>query len=58
MSVVLFLILVIVAFVLGIVGAAVEGLGYLVLIGVLVLAVDLGFAARHWSSRPGRRHLR
>ncbi|MFF7969398.1 hypothetical protein ACFZC3_29100 [Streptomyces sp. NPDC007903] len=55
---VLFLILVIVAFVLGIVGAAVEGLGYLVLIGVLVLAVDLGFAARHWSSRPGRRHLR
>ncbi|MCY0940497.1 hypothetical protein [Streptomyces antarcticus] len=55
---VVFLILVIVAFVLGIVGAAVDGLGYLVFVGVVVLAVTLAVAARRWSSRGHERHLR
>lgn len=52
-----FLLLVIAAIALGIVGAAVRGLFYLLIIGAAVLAADLIFAAvrfRRSGRRPGR----
>ena len=54
---VLFLLLVLVAVVLGIIGAAAEGLGYLLAIGVVVLVADVAFAAVRLSRRS-RRPLR
>ncbi|WP_162688401.1 MULTISPECIES: hypothetical protein [unclassified Streptomyces] len=52
-----FLILVIVAMVLGIIGAAVEGLLYLLVIGILVFVAALVYLGTH-RRRPVRRHLR
>lgn len=54
---VLFLLLVIVAIALGLIGAAVKGLLYLLIIGVLVLLADfIFFGAR--LRRRGRRRAR
>lgn len=52
-----FLILVIVAMVLGIIGAAVEGMLYLLFIGILVLVAALVYLGMH-GRRSGRRHIR
>ncbi|MFE5038843.1 hypothetical protein [Streptomyces sp. NPDC056683] len=51
----LFLLLILVAVVLGIVGFAVHGLFYLLVIGAVVLLADLGYAAFRLR-RGGRRH--
>jgi membrane protein implicated in regulation of membrane protease activity len=50
-----FLLLVIVAIVLGIVGVAAKGLLYLLFIGIAVLLVALIFAALRMRRRPERR---
>lgn len=55
---VLFLLLALVALVLGIIGAAADGLGYLLVIGILVLVADVAFAAVRLSRRARRRPLR
>ncbi|MFI1940860.1 hypothetical protein ACH44C_27390 [Streptomyces purpureus] len=57
-AVVFFFVLVAVAFVLGIVGAAVDGLGFLVAVGVVVLVVGMLIAARLWSTTARRRRVR
>ncbi|WP_187145224.1 MULTISPECIES: hypothetical protein [Streptomyces] len=54
----LFLFLVLVAVVLGIIGVAVEGLGYLLIIGIVVLVAAVAFIAVRWSQRSGRRPIR
>ncbi|WP_432587664.1 hypothetical protein ABVG11_20230 [Streptomyces sp. HD1123-B1] len=54
----LFLFFVIVAMALGIIGTTVRGLGYLLVIGVLVLVVDLVLSVLSWSRRHRRRRLR
>ncbi|GGW56536.1 hypothetical protein GCM10010503_37130 [Streptomyces lucensis JCM 4490] len=58
-QVVLFLLLIIVAIVLGLIGAVVNGLLYLLIIGVIVLVADLvWFGARLGRRRgPGKRRL-
>ena len=53
-----FLLLVIVAMVLGIVGVVAKGLLYLLFIGIVVLLADLIFAALRMRRRPGRRPAR
>jgi hypothetical protein len=53
-----FLLLVIVAIVLGIVGVVAKGLLYLLFIGIAVLLADLIFAALRMRRRPGRRPAR
>lgn len=53
-----FLLLVIVAIVLGIIGVAVKGLLYLLVIGVVVFLGALIFAALRIRRRPGRRPAR
>jgi hypothetical protein len=55
---VLFLLLVLVAVVLGIIGVAAEGLGYLLIVGIVVLAADVAIAYVRWSRRAGRRSVR
>jgi len=55
---VFFLLLVLVAVVLGIIGAAAEGLGYLLVIGIAVFVAALAFIARRWSRRSARRPIR
>jgi hypothetical protein len=53
----LFLLLIIVAIALGIVGTVVKGLFYLLIIGVVVVIADLVFVGARMSrrrSRPGR----
>ena len=54
----LFLLLVIVAMVLGIVGVAAHGLLYLLFIGIIVFLAALIFAALRMRRRPGRRAAR
>ncbi|CAM5739491.1 hypothetical protein ACIGPN_17600 [Streptomyces afghaniensis] len=54
----LLLLLVLVAVVLGIIGVAAEGLGYLLIIGIVLLVAALALIAVRWSQRPGRRPLR
>ncbi|MCZ4126121.1 hypothetical protein [Streptomyces sp. H39-S7] len=57
----LFLLLILVAVVLGIIGAVVEGLGYLLVIAIVLFVATWAFAAVRWSrSHRGtrRRHLR
>lgn len=54
----LFLLLVIVAIALGIVGVVVKGLLYLLFIGIVVLLGGLIFAALRMRRRPGRRQAR
>jgi len=56
--VVLFLLILIVAIVLGIVGAVAKGLLYLLVIGVLLLVADVVFAGARWSKRSARRPQR
>ena len=53
----LFLLVVIIAIVLGIVGFAVHGLLYLLVIGCVLLAADLVWGAMRWS-RQHRRPVR
>ncbi|MEU2224900.1 hypothetical protein [Streptomyces sp. NPDC018347] len=50
-----FLLLILVAIVLGIIGFAVHGLFYLLVIGAVVLVVDLVYAAMRFR-RGGRKH--
>ncbi|MDQ1009512.1 hypothetical protein QFZ82_003997 [Streptomyces sp. V4I23] len=56
----LFLLLIIVAIVLGITGAVTEGLFYLLIIGVMVLVADLIFLRIHLGRRrrAGKRRVR
>ena len=54
----LFLLLVIVAIALGIVGVVVKGLLYLLFIGIVVLLGALLFAALRMRRRPGKRPAR
>jgi hypothetical protein len=54
----LFLLLVIVAIVLGIVGVAAKGLLYLLFIGIVVFLAALILAALRMRRRPGRRTAR
>ena len=54
----LFLLLVIVAIALGIVGVAAKGLLYLLIIGIAVFLVALILAALRMRRRPGRRPAR
>ena len=51
---VLFLLLIIVAMVLGLIGAVAEGVGYLLVIGIVLLVADLTVAAVRFSSRRRR----
>ncbi|MEH0580728.1 hypothetical protein [Streptomyces sp. B21-108] len=51
----LFLFLILVALVLGIIGFAVHGMFYLLIIGALVLLADLIYAAMRFR-RGGRKH--
>lgn len=51
----LFLLIVLIAVVLGIIGAAVKGLLYLLVIGVVVFLVGMLFGG--WRLRGGRRHV-
>ncbi|MFD7004372.1 hypothetical protein ACFWA5_51345 [Streptomyces mirabilis] len=55
---VLFLLLALVAVVLGIIGVAAESLGYLLIIGIVLLAADVAIAYVRWSRRAGRRPIR
>jgi hypothetical protein len=53
----IFLLLIIVAIALGIVGVVAHGLLYLLIIGIVVLLIDLAYAAvrfRHAGRRPTR----
>ncbi|MGW1609228.1 hypothetical protein ACWCQZ_07440 [Streptomyces sp. NPDC002285] len=52
MAMALFLLLIVVAMVLGIIGAVTEGLFYLVIIGVMVLVADLVFLRIRLGRRP------
>ena len=54
---VVFLLLIIVALVLGIIGATVSGLGYLLIIAIVLFTADLAFAAGRWSRQRRRRSL-
>jgi len=56
--IVLFLLLVIAAIVLGIFGVVVQGLVYLLLIGIAVFLGALLLAALRMRRRPGRRQAR
>ncbi|WP_169317411.1 hypothetical protein [Actinacidiphila oryziradicis] len=51
---VLFLLVVIVAIVLGIIGAVAKGLLYLLVIGAVLLVADLVLVGVRWSRRTGR----
>ncbi|GGW67127.1 hypothetical protein GCM10010503_50300 [Streptomyces lucensis JCM 4490] len=53
----LFLFLIIVAIVLGLIGATVEGLFWLLVIGAVVLLADLVLFGVRWSRRSHRHHL-
>ncbi|MGI5196228.1 hypothetical protein ACQEVY_21670 [Streptomyces sp. CA-288835] len=54
----LFLLLVLVAVALGIIGSVAKGLGYLLLIGIALFVVALAFVVVRGSRRAGRRPLR
>ncbi|CDR08730.1 hypothetical protein [Streptomyces iranensis] len=54
----LFLFLVIVAIALGLIGWVVHGLGYLLIIGVVVLVVDIVLGLVRLARRGRRRRLR
>ncbi|MCF3134149.1 hypothetical protein [Streptomyces olivochromogenes] len=47
----LFLCLIIVAIVLGLIGAVAQGLTYLLIIGIVVFVADLALVGRRWSQR-------
>ncbi|GAA2646874.1 hypothetical protein [Streptomyces vastus] len=54
----LLLLLVLVAVVLGLIGAVAEGLGYLLIIGIVVLVAALSLTAVRWSQRSHHRPIR
>lgn len=54
----LFLLVLLVAVVLGIIGAAAEGLGYLLAIGIVLFTADVIFFALRLSQRARRRPVR
>ncbi|EDY56323.1 predicted protein [Streptomyces sviceus ATCC 29083] len=54
----LLLFLVLVAVVLGIIGVAADGLGYLLIIGIVVFVAALAVTAVRWSQRSRRRPIR
>ncbi|WP_199807060.1 MULTISPECIES: hypothetical protein [unclassified Streptomyces] len=54
----LLLLLVLVGLVLGIIGVAAEGLGYLLIIGIVVLVAALGLIAVRWSQRSRHHPIR
>ena len=54
----LLLFLVLVAVVLGIIGVAADGLGYLLIIGIVVFVAALVLTAVRWSRRSRRRPIR
>ncbi|WP_371749258.1 hypothetical protein [Streptomyces sp. NBC_00280] len=54
----LFLLLVLVAVVLGIIGVAAHGLGYLLAIGIVIFVADLLFFGARLSRRARRRPVR
>ncbi|MFC8914160.1 hypothetical protein ACGF5F_18450 [Streptomyces sp. NPDC047821] len=54
----IFLFLIIVAIILGLIGAVAEGLMYLLIIGIVVLVIDVLFFAFRWSRRSRGRPLR
>jgi hypothetical protein len=53
-----FLLVILVAVVLGIIGAAADGLAYLLVIGVVIFVADLLFFGTRLSRRARRRPLR
>ncbi|MFI5682535.1 hypothetical protein [Streptomyces sp. NPDC051636] len=53
----LFLFLILVAIVLGLIGVAVKGLFYLLIIGAVVLLADLVLFGVRWSRRSRRHHF-
>lgn len=53
-----FLLVVLVAVILGIIGAAAEGLGYLLAIAIVIFAADVIFFGARLSRRARRRPLR
>ncbi|MBT2389886.1 hypothetical protein J7E87_10725 [Streptomyces sp. ISL-1] len=55
---VLFLLLVLAAVLLGIIGVAVDGLAFLLITGIMLLVADVAFGAVRWSRRAGRRPIR
>ncbi|MFJ3415330.1 hypothetical protein ACIPN8_03225 [Streptomyces sp. NPDC086082] len=55
---VLFLLLLLIALVLGIIGATANGLGYLLVIGIAVLVAALALVAVRWSRGAGSRPVR
>ncbi|MDW4907249.1 hypothetical protein RB628_18295 [Streptomyces sp. ADMS] len=54
----LFLLLILVAVVLGLIGVVADGLGYLLALGIVVFAADVIFFAVRLSRRARRRPLR
>ncbi|UUU28748.1 hypothetical protein JIX56_01920 [Streptomyces sp. CA-210063] len=54
----LFLLLVLVAMVLGIIGVAADGLGYLLAIGIVLFVADVAFFAARGARRVRRRPVR
>jgi hypothetical protein len=53
-----FLLILLAAVALGIIGAAADGLGYLLTIGIVLFAADLAFVAVLGSRRARRRPIR
>lgn len=53
-----FLFLILLAVVLGVIGVAAEGLGYLLFIGIAALVAALVYAGVRWSHRAGRHAAR
>ncbi|MFF7331010.1 hypothetical protein ACIQU5_10125 [Streptomyces sp. NPDC090306] len=54
----LFLFLVLIAVVLGLIGVTANGLGYLLVIGIVVFVAALAIVAVRWTRRTGRRPIR
>lgn len=54
----LFLLLILVAVALGIIGVVAKGLLYLLIIGIVVFAATVAFKAVRWSRRSDRRPTR
>ena len=54
----IFLFLLLVAIVLGLIGAVAEGLFYLLIIGIVIVVADVIFVTARWSQRSRRRPLR
>jgi hypothetical protein len=54
----IFLFVLLVAVVLGLIGAVAEGLLYLLIIGIVLVVADVAFVTVRWSRRSSRRPLR